>query len=489
MNDFLLILPEVLLVLTLAFMVIGEIAYTGEQVRLISVSALIGLTGALIQVLISYRMGTVLAFGHALTIDAFSLFFKLIFITLAIFTIFSTLQTSEISPGRRPEYIALIVAATLAMCFVASASDMILGFLSLLFLNTASYLLSAYGRRATLSTEAAVKYLSFGAVGAVLLLYSLAILFVHTQTLNIYEMHQALVRSPLPASTMLIAFMFSFLAISFYIGVFPMYFLVPDVLEGAPTPVSALLAMGTRTAGFAFSIRYLISIFTVLGPGKDQWQIASVPDWTTIVSAISGITMLVGALLAYRQRSAKRLVSYLVVVESGFSLMGLVVLDGGGIAAILYNFVVELLAFVGIYYVLSVFNDKFQADEFDSLKGLLKKSVAETICFVLFLFCIVGSPPLPGFIGKFALIGTAVRHDRLILAGMGVMAMILSTIAVARLAYYLVGDFRVSTAQVVNFSRPHKYFLTALVIPLFLVGIFADWIFGWAGKSVSFIFW
>lgn len=489
MSQFLLILPEILLVVTLVFVVIGEITYTGEQVRLITLSAILGLAAAFAQVLISYRYGPTLAFGHALAIDEFSRFFKLIFIGLSIFTIFSTIQTSEVIPSKRPEYITLIIASTLAMCFVSSATDMVLGFLSLVFLNTASYLLAAYGKRAVLSTEAAVKYLAFGSVAGALLLYSLAILFTHAQTLNIFEMHQTLMKSPLSPQTMLIAFMFSFLALSFYIGTFPMYFLAPDLLEGSPTPISAFLSMGARTAGFAFAIRFLLSIFTQPGPVRSVWQPAGVPEWTEIVSVVSGLTMMVGALLAFRQRSAKRMVGYLVVVESGFSLMGLVVLDEVGIAAILYNFVVELLAFVGIYYILSIFFDRFQADKFDSLRGILRRSVAECVCFIVFLFCIVGSPPLPGFIGKFALIGTAVRHDRLVLAGVSVAAMIVSTVAVARLTFYLVGDFKVPSGPPAIFGRGHKYFLTALLLPLFLVGVFADWIMKFAGQSASFIFW
>jgi proton-translocating NADH-quinone oxidoreductase chain N len=489
MKEFFLILPEIILTLTLVFIVIGEITYTGEQVRLITLSALLGLGAAFVQVLISFRIGTSFVFEKALIVDSFSLSFKLLFIALAIFTIFSSLQTSEISPSKRSEYIALTIACTLAMCFVASATNMIFGFMSLLFLSTSSCLLAAHGKRAILSTEAAVKYLAFGAVASTFLLYSLAILFNHTQSLNIFEMHQALSKQPMLEQPALVAFVLSFFALSFYIGSFPMYFLVPDLLEGSPTPVSAFLAVGTRTAGFAFAVRYLIAIFTQPGAVHGQWKVINYSDWIEIVAAVSGITMLVGSLLAMRQRSAKRLVGYLVVMESGFSLLGLVVLDDIGLTAMLYNFVVELLAFVGIYYILSIFYDRFQADKFDSLKGLLRRSLPECICFVLFLFCVVGSPPLPGFIGKFMLIGSVVRHDRLVLAGISIFSMVLSTITVARLAYHLVGDFRVSSFPREVFNRAHNYFLSALIIPLFLAGILADRIIRWAGESVSSIFW
>jgi NADH:ubiquinone oxidoreductase subunit 2 (subunit N) len=119
---------------------------------------------------------------------------------------------------------------------------------------------------------------------------------------------------------------------------------------------------------------------------------------------------------------------------------------------------------------------------------MLKRAVMECICLVLFLLCLVGSPPLPGFIGKFTLIGAAIRHGRVALAMVGVISMVLSMVAVARLAYHLIGDFQTKMTPVESsFSR--KLFLTGLVIPMALVGVFADFVFNWAGQSLGFLFW
>ena len=144
MKEFFLIMPEVVLALTLAFVVIGEITYTGEKVRLVPATALLGLAGAFVQVLISYQYESSQAFSGALSIDSFSLFFKLLFIGLSLLSILTVLQTKEISAPRRSEYCALVVASALAMCLVASATDLVIGFLSLLFLNVVSYFLAAY---------------------------------------------------------------------------------------------------------------------------------------------------------------------------------------------------------------------------------------------------------------------------------------------------------------------------------------------------------
>jgi NADH-quinone oxidoreductase subunit N len=489
MKEFFLIMPEVFLALTLAFVVAGEITYYGEQVRLIMATSLLGLAGAFIQTVISYQYGAAQIFGGVLSIDGFSLFFKLLFISLAAFSISSVSQTREIAFERRTEYFALILSATLAMCLVASSADLLLAFLSLLFLNIISYFLAAYGRQSILSIEAAVKYLTFGTVAAALLLYALAILFASTHSLNIYEMHKALVTTPLSPKVMLVVFGLSFIALSFQIGAFPMYLLVPDVLEGAPTPVSAFLSVGTRAAGFAFATRFLVVVFAQPTLNKGQWQVLGQLDWTEIVSVIAGMTMMMGSLLAFRQQGAKRLIGNLVVAETGFLLMGLLVLDEVGIAALLYNLVIELFALMGSFFVLSFLYNELKSDRLDDLRGMLKKAVPECICLVMFLLCLVGSPPMPGFIGKFTLIGVVIRHQRLALATLGVISMVISTIAVARLAFHLIGDFRQAIEAPVSPSLTRKIFLAALILPMMLVGIFADFVFKWAGHSLGFIFW
>lgn len=489
MKEFFLIMPEIVLALALAFVVACEITYYGERIRLVTAVSLLGLGGAFFQTLISYQYGSAQIFGGALSVDGFSLFFKLLFILLSALTIGSVSHTKEIAPERRTEYCVLILASTLSMCLVSAASDLILAFLSLLFMNVISYFLAAYGRHSVSSTEAAVKYLTFGTVASALMLYAFSILFASTHTLNIYEMHKALVATPLPATAMLVVVILCLLSFCFQIGAFPMYLLVPDVLEGAPTPVSAFLSMGPRAAGFAMTTRFLLVLFSQAGTSPGQWRVLGHVDWTQILAVISGMTMLVGTLLAFRQEGAKRLVSYLVVAETGFLLLGLLVLDEIGIAALLYNLVVELFALMGIFYTLSFMIGVLKSDRLKDLKGMLKRAVLESTCLILFLLCLVGSPPLPGFIGKFALIGAAIRHQRFVLALISIFAMVLSTASVARLAYHLIGDFQLSKEKPLAGDFSRTMLLACLMAPTILVGLFANFVFQWAGQSLGFVLW
>src|SRR3954465_4653019 len=113
--------------------------------------------------------------------------------------------------------------------------------------------------------------------------------------------------------------------------------------------------------------------------------------------------------------------------------MRVLVLDELGIPALLFNLVIELFALMGSFYVLSFLVNKLRSDRLEDLRGMLRRAVPECICLVMFLLCLVGSPPMPGFIGKFTLIGVAIRHQRLALAMVGIISMVISAVAVARL--------------------------------------------------------
>ena len=170
MSDFFFIMPEILLALTVFLIILAEITHYYEKNRLIVMISLLGLAGAFLQTLLSYRAEAALVFGGTLSIDAFSLFFKLFFILLAMLTIVALSHTKSIKSSTKIDCCILILSATLAMCFVASASHLILIFLSVLFLNLMAHFLLAVGKRSKLSTQVSIKNLVFSAIEIGLLL-------------------------------------------------------------------------------------------------------------------------------------------------------------------------------------------------------------------------------------------------------------------------------------------------------------------------------
>jgi NADH-quinone oxidoreductase subunit N len=489
MNEFVYIMPEIFLALTLALVIAGEMTYHGEQVRLISATVLIGLGSALVQTLLCYQYGPAQIFGRTISVDGLSLFFDMVFISLSGLAVAICALSKEIAEERKSEYYALIVAACLAMCIAASASDLLLAFLSLQFLNILAAFIAGFGKGSVRSTEAAIKYMVFGLVGSAMLLYGMAILLASSHSLNIYDIHRALVQNPLSHGSMLVVFMLLFMALCFQAAAFPFNLWAPDVLEGAPTPASGFLSIATRATALAVAARFFIVMFAQPSENPGRWLVQGNVDWTQIVALVSGLSMGVGSLLAFRQTSAKRMVGALMIAESGHLLLGLLVLDQVGVAAVLYNLVVQLFALMGVFYVLSIFHDELHSDRFEDLRGILKRAVPECICLVLFLVSIVGIPPLPGFIGKFALIGVAIRHHWVGLGMVAIGSSAISTLAVARLSFYLVGDFKTTVAETLVPRTSRKILLSVLILPLVLCGVFAEFVLGWAGRSLDFIFW
>ncbi len=486
-------LPEIILGITLLFVVLAEITYHGERTRLTPLISLFGLAAAFLQILVVFYYGPTFVFEKVLAVDGLSLFFKLLFTVLGALAVISAVQAKEIARSMRTEYCALIVAACLAMCLAASSADLIVLFLSLLCVNIVFSVLAAYGKRSVLSIEAGIKYLMFSVVSVGFLLFGIALIFAATKELNIYEIHRVLLVQAIDPKGMLVIFSFFFLAIGFQMAAFPFYLWAPDVIEGAPTPVSSFIILGSRGVGFAVLLRFVLVLLSVPtetgeGIGPLRHYIGDF-DWPQILAQLSGFSMLVGAFLALRQKGAKRMVGCLAVSQTGFFLMGPLVLDQQGVAALMYNLVIEVFTLTGIFFVLAVFYDEMRSDRLADFKGVLGKAVPECICLILFLLCLVGVPPLPGFIGKFALVGSAVQHGWTALAGLAIVSMGVSTAAVARLIYAMISDYRKPVDVRLEFGVRGRLFLFSLMMPLVLSGGFAENFFQWAGKHLGSILW
>ena len=161
-------------------------------------------------------------------------------------------------------------------------------------------------------------------------------------------------------------------------------------------------------------------------------------------------------------------------------------------AAILFNIVVQLFSIVGAYYVIALLYDQLRSDQLKDLKGMLSKAVPECVSLILFLACLVGLPPFPGFIGKFILVGAAIRHQWYFLAVLAIISAAVGSLAVARLAFSVFGEFSPSPvapmpADPLRTSR--RMFLVVVFIPMVLIGVFAEQVLSWAGQSLRFILW
>lgn len=483
LSDLLRIVPELILFVTLLGLIFVEVTYHGERIRLVPWITLLGLSSALINVFLVNLGQPMLIFDQKLVVDGFALFFKFFFISLGILVVAVSHFSKEIIPAQRSEYFSFVTAGVLAMCLLASAADFLLVFLVLQLMGVCFCFMAGYIKNKEESAEACAKFMILNAVASVIFLYALALLFSHFQSLNLYEMKKVFAENPMQVESGLVVSALLFLAFGFYFGVFPMHFWVPDVLQGAPVPSTVFFSIGGPAAAFAVTLRFFIVAFSDAS-GKLNGVLLEKFNWSQITAIASGVTMILGALLALRQTSAKRLIVCLILSQTGVLLMGLLVINEVGIPALLLNMLVQLLSIVGLFCAFSFIYDALESDKLSTFGSAMKGAIPEYVCLLLFLVCLLGLPPFPGFIGRFALITAVVQSGGFLLAGVAVVSIVLCGAAFARLAFSLTGHFRQSRVISVVPTRGQRLMLMSLLIPLLLIVLFTDGVIGWARHSL-----
>jgi NADH-quinone oxidoreductase subunit N len=478
---------------TLVGLVLNEISYHGERTRLTAITTWVGLGSAWIQTLLSYRSIPTTVLSGAFAIDGLSVLFKLLFISGALLTTGLSWFSAEHNANRRSEFSLFLVAITLGSCLAVSSTNFLLTFVALQLVNAVGFFLVSHAKRSSASAEAAMKFLLFSVVSGFLFLLGAAILFSYTKTANMADLGTALAAASVPPTVGFMAFVLFLVSFCFYLGAFPMYLWAPDVLEGAPISGALTLLIFIPTTGLAILLRFFSAIFSPERTSPPTLSLVNGADWLFIIACLSGTTMLIGALLALRQNSAKRMIACLWVTHAGFLLMGFLVLDRVGVSALIYNLVVDVFCLVGLFSALSVFSDLGKSDSLDRLKEVVRlrgtQLVPECVALLVFLSCFVGFPPFPGYIGRFALIGAAIRGEWWVLVVIWVIAFFLSVGAFARFAFSLVGGFSSAGREADLGTGRQRVFLYSLMLPLGLLSVFADQILSWAGHSLRNIFW
>ncbi|MEN9722927.1 MAG: NADH-quinone oxidoreductase chain dehydrogenase chain chain [Pseudomonadota bacterium] len=492
MSSFAQLLPEAYLFATVLGLILGESANFGEKLRLVLPTSLLGIAGAAIQTVLAYQGGPAEFFGGTIVLDGFALFFKLAFLVLAAIVVCSACLGEEIAEGLRAEFCAILLLGTIALMVAASATSLFVILIALQLAGGCGYFLAGFNRDASGASKAALKWFFCSLFSGAFLLFGFLALFVLAGTANVQEIHHQLASHGVSSTVALFSFAVVFLGLSLPLFVFPSQFWVPEVLEEANSPAGAYLVLGLRAGAFAVATRIWVAVFSVPGASGGVWAPLSGWDWTAWIALSAGLTMILPALLAIRQTHAKRLLACMAVAQSGFLLLGLLVLEEVGFAAVLFNLLVDLLAFGGLLFVLSLCMGRGRSAELKDLRGALRGRPWEAVLFVVFFVAWLGIPPFAGAIGRFALIGAAVRREWFTLAFLSLLAMALSVGAAGRLMLSLLhlgGELPSSHSEGgIELSSERRGFLLALLIPLVGATVFANSLLQWAGQSLKFIF-
>lgn len=409
--DFYYLLPEIVLTLGSMLVLMADLfvprerrgVLTGLSVAVLAVTALVTLVIGDPHVTVSAGL---------MSIDAFGVFFKLLFIGAAALTLLMSGPYLAVEGTPAGAYCFLVLAATLGMMFMASGVELVTLFIGLETMAVCFYILAGYLKPNTRSNEAAVKYFLLGAFSLGILLYGMSILYGLTGSTTLPVIATALVqqgganeRLLLLGVTLIVAGM------GFKIAAVPFHMWAPDVYQGAPTPITAFLSVGSKAASFAMLLR----IFVEGLPSVSA-------DWRLLFQVLAILTMTVGNIAAITQSNIKRMLAYSSIAQAGYVLIGIVAGTQRGIAAALIYLAVYAFMQLGAFAVVVMLRRRDAiGDELKDFNGLYFRSPLAAFAMLLFMLSLGGIPPTAGFMGKFWLFGAAIDANYVWLAVIGVL--------------------------------------------------------------------
>lgn len=394
-------------------------------------------------------------FSGMLMLDTFAVVLTLIFVVVGIVSIALSLDYLPRHGIEQGEFYPLIMVATGSMVLMAQSSDLIMLFLGLELLSITLYVLTAFAYPRPTSEEAAMKYLLLGAFAAGFLVYGIALVYGAAHTTNLVEIGLSMFSHMPPNYTLLlVGGGLVLVAFGFKVALVPFHMWTPDVYEGAPTPVTAFMSVGTKGAALAAMLRILLLALPSLAP-----------YWVPLLGVLAALTMIVGNVGALVQTNVKRMLAYSSIGHAGYILLAIMCLSEAGTRSFLFYMIAYALANLGAFGVLIVLEQRGEsAWSLDDFSGLWERQSTLAIAMAVCMLSLAGMPPTAGFVGKFYVFAAAWDRG---LMGLVLIGLLTSAVAVF---FYLRIIVRMFMEKPVREVSPMLYRGLAISIGVAVVG-------------------
>ncbi|MBI4504056.1 MAG: NADH-quinone oxidoreductase subunit N [Chloroflexi bacterium] len=411
----LLLAPELILLATALVVIAADLLMRRKRKAELAYVALAGTVLAAFATVPLAGQRAVL-FGGALVVDPFAVFLKLVLLATTALIILASVDLVTERTRWQGEFYALLLLATLGMLTLVSATELVTLYIALEVGTMGFAALVAFLKQRNASAEAGLKYLLLAAFSSGVLLYGIALLYGATGSTHLAVISQR-IAAPLTMSqpAVLLALTLLVAGFGFKLSAVPFQMWVPDVYEGAPTPVTVFLAVVSKVAGFGVALRLFAG---ALGQAEGEW--------TPVIAALAALTMTVGNLGALGQGSMKRLLAYSSIGQAGYLLVGLAAAAksatvGAGTTGVLYFLVAYAFTNLGAFVAVIVFSNQTGSDRIADYAGLARRSPGLALALGICLLSLVGMPPTAGFVGKFYLFYTAAAEGLVWLVGLAVV--------------------------------------------------------------------
>jgi len=366
-------------------------------------------------------------FGGMLAVDSFALFFKLLFLGIAALVILASVDYAAKFDRFRGEYHALVLLSALGMVLMAATTELITIYVALELASISLYILAGFLKDPK-SSEASIKYLLLGATASAVLLYGMALVFGTTGSTQLGEIAQAVRGLGAGGAgdnpALILGVVLLIAGFGFKIAAVPFQMWVPDVYEGAPTPIVGYLSVGSKAAGFAVILRVFQSAF-----GFPDWLSL---DWGLAFAVLAAIGMTVGNVSALPQANIKRMFGYSSIAQAGYLLVGLAAMGVSaaaetiGQSTVLFFLLSYAVANLGAFIAIIAITNKTNSDLIEDFAGMAKRSPLLALGLTVCLVSLIGMPPAAGFMAKFYIFSGAVQNDLLWLVIIAVLNSVIS---------------------------------------------------------------
>ena len=406
------ILPEIFISLGIMFLLMLGVFKKNSSGIVYTLSVVILLIT--LGLIINFPSGQeIYLFNNSYKIDQLSTFMKIITIISGIFVLISSYKYTKIEKIFKIEYSILILCSILGMLVMISSYDLMVFYIGLELQSLSLYVLAAFNRNQTKSSEAGLKYFVLSALSSGLLLYGCSLIYGFSGSTNFYLISENIHSSEYGN---VFGIVFILVGLAFKIAVVPFHMWAPDVYEGSPTSVTLFFAVVPKIAALTVFIRFLYVPFVNL---IDQWQM--------IIIFLSLASMIFGAVAAIGQKNLKRLIAYSSIGHMGYALAGLAVGTNSGIQSSIIYISIYLIMNLGIFCCLFMMKrkDKF-FDNLEDLAGLSKNHPIISLSLLILLFSLAGIPPMAGFFAKFYIFMSVIEQSMYFLAIVGLLSTVIS---------------------------------------------------------------
>jgi NADH-quinone oxidoreductase subunit N len=406
-TDLLLAAPELLITLTALLVLMLDFPLRGRKPGWLGGLSALGAIGALsLLIRQSVFEAPAMAFGGLHAVDYYATFFKAVFLLSAVIVILLSVRFLTEHGVDTGEFYALLLFATLGTMLMASAVDLLSLFVGLETMAVSTYALCGFLKRDQRCNEGALKYLLMGAFSTGVVLYGMVLLYGFAGSTNLEAIARSMGMGSFRNPALLMAMVLLAAGFGFKIAAVPFHMYLPDMYEGAPTPVVAFMAGAAELAGVAVLVR----VFLLAMPGLQV-------DWALLFWVVSVLSMTIGNLVAIAQDNIKRMLAYSTIAHMGYLLIGPIVGSEIGVTAALFYSLAYACMTIGAFgIVLLLAGGAVRGDQIDDFSGLAQRSPVASAIMLLFLLSLTGIPPTAGFMGKLYLFGAAIEAGYIWLA-------------------------------------------------------------------------